>query len=42
MRWLNQLAPTFNTPIYNTDTRHLAFAFTFAFAFAFALAAFTP
>jgi hypothetical protein len=48
MRWLNQLAPTFNPPIYNTDTRHLAFAFaftfafTFAFAFAFALAAFTP
>jgi hypothetical protein len=50
MRWLNQLAPTFNPPIYNTDTRHLAFAFAFtfaftfafAFAFAFALAAFTP
>jgi hypothetical protein len=46
MRWPDQLAQTFNPPIYNTDTRHLVFAFaftfTFAFAFAFALAAFTP
>jgi hypothetical protein len=38
MRWPDQLAQTFNPPIYNTDTRHLVFAF----AFAFALAAFTP